>query len=134
MGAGASRRRGDARGVRAVSKDGLSTSALKKRQRASLFAKQKGLCYWCKGRMVMPDPTRIRRHRALPGNLATIDHLDHKFSPERGKHPGEYRRVLACKRCNELRGQLMQQMQPIEFLRAQAKGSRRETSSTDSSP
>lgn len=39
-----------------------------------------------------------------PDDLATIEHLDSKPSGERGKHKGEKRIVLACRRCNWTRG------------------------------
>jgi hypothetical protein len=38
-----------------------------------------------------------------PDNLATYEHLDSKLSPERGKHPGKQRVVLACWSCNNQR-------------------------------
>lgn len=39
----------------------------------------------------------------LPPDAATLDHLDDRWSPERGMHPGERRRVAACRECNERR-------------------------------
>lgn len=67
--------------------------------------------------MVIYDPNKVRRHRPLPRNLATIDHLDDRFNPNRGTYVNELRRVLACNRCNRLRGFLSQAAQPIEVLR-----------------
>ena len=52
---------------------------------------------------------------------ATIDHLDDRFSPERGAGmPNERRRVLACRQCNQDRGRLSQAAQPIEALHARS--------------
>lgn len=99
----------------------LKSTEIRRRQVAGMFRRQRGLCHWCKELMVLFDPAKIVRHRPMPKNLATIDHLDDRFSPNRGQRPGEIRRVLACKRCNELRGQLSQASQPIEKLRERAK-------------
>lgn len=98
----------------------LTSQQRKRRQVEGLFKRQNGLCYWCNGAMVLFDERIMRRNRPLPDNLATVDHLDDKFSPERGKHGGEIRRVLACMRCNGLRGSMAQRSQPIEELRERA--------------
>lgn len=95
----------------------MKNSEIHRRQVARLFREQRGKCHWCKKDMVKFDPTVVRRHRPLPDHLATIDHLDHRFSSERGKHSGEARRVLACKKCNEIRGAAVVAALPIEFLR-----------------
>jgi hypothetical protein len=44
---------------------------------------------------------------AQPPNLSTLDHLDHKLSPMRGKFNNRGycpRTVLACRECNQRRG------------------------------
>lgn len=72
-------------------------------KRQQLFKEQGGLCHWCRETMVL-----IER---VPGGIwirqrpdeATIEHLDPRYSPERGKHPGEVRQVLACSKCNNER-------------------------------
>lgn len=73
-----------------------------KRQKLRLFARQQGKCHYCKQPMLLSfaPPT----HKSTPRNLATLEHLDHKFSPDRGKHSGEHRRVLACWGCNNDKG------------------------------
>lgn len=100
---------------------GFTSQDDKRRQVALLFRRQNGLCHWCKRLMVIFDKALHGiRHTPLPDDLATIDHLDDRFSPERGKRPGEYRRVLACNACNRKRGQESQAARPIEELRARA--------------
>lgn len=71
-----------------------------KRQRALLWRRQKGRCFWCKEQM----SAGWGRPGPLPRKLATIDHLDHRMSPERGQNAGMLRKVLACRECNERRG------------------------------
>lgn len=72
----------------------------KKHKRDRLMRKQSGLCYYCRCKMIVMPPTHRGR---LPDDAATIEHLDDRYSPERGKHFGEYRIVLACNRCNNER-------------------------------
>jgi hypothetical protein len=90
-----------------------------KRQKCSLFAFQEGRCYYCQQFMTLsfapPEP-----HKSPDPRSATIEHLDHRFSPERGQHGGEYRKVLSCRKCNDERGRLIQASQPIEVLRERA--------------
>lgn len=109
----------------------LKSTEAKRRQVQGLYNRQRGLCYWCKQLMVLFDPTKIRRQRPLPFNLATIDHLDDRFSSERGKHGGEPRRVLACKKCNEVRGRMSELMQPKEVLHARAGRRKQQDSETE---
>lgn len=70
-----------------------------RRQREWLYQLQGGRCYWCGVFMTLPAYPP-ERHRRPPPNEATIDHLDSKYSPERGRHFGEYRHVAACWDCN----------------------------------
>ena len=87
-----------------------------RRQKRGLFTRQEGKCFWCRVLMILsfePQPKPDKR-------LATIDHLDDRFSSERGWHSGECRRVLACWECNSKRGAESQAKQPIEELRARA--------------
>lgn len=71
------------------------TNVRKRERRDKLFKQQKGLCYYCKGMM--------KKHnvgdKVMP-MTCTIEHLDDKFSPERGMHQGEERTVAACSKCN----------------------------------
>lgn len=91
----------------------MADSDKRRKQRIGLFLKQKGKCHWCQCEMLLA----YGHLKKQPANLATIDHLDDRFSPERGKHYGEYRRVLACAQCNFDRGKSSQAAQPIEVLR-----------------
>lgn len=105
---------------------GPQTSTDRKHRKVKrLWEEQDGKCYWCQEQMVLCRPEKLVRHGRkgrvrLPLNFATLDHLDDRFSPDRGKRGGERRIVLACKRCNELRGRIAQASQPIEVLRARA--------------
>lgn len=87
-------------------------------QKTRLFKLQNGLCYWCHSPIVLVLKVHIK-HR--PWNFATLDHLDDRFSPERGKHSGELRRVLSCRRCNESRGRESEKSQPLEELQKRSK-------------
>lgn len=75
-------------------------------KRRELFKEQKGLCHWCREPMTLIERTdkkqgepKIKRRP----DEATIEHLDPRYSPERGKHAGEIRQVLACSSCNNVR-------------------------------
>lgn len=92
--------------------------AHKRKQLATLFVEQEGLCHWCKEPMWLAfvgppknEPEFARR--------ATIDHLDDRYSPERGKHGGgkERRRVAACHQCNSTRISEARARMPIEEIR-----------------
>jgi len=73
----------------------------KKERRARLWTKQNGTCHWCGVPMVMP--TGDNQNEPL---LATIDHLDDRYSGRRRQHnDGVARKVLACLRCNRERAQ-----------------------------
>lgn len=87
----------------------------RRRFKVRLWQEQNGLCYWCDSPMdLVFDPPKSKT--PMDGNLATFDHLDDKFSPERGKHDGEIRTMLACLSCNNKRGAISQAAQPIEEL------------------
>lgn len=60
-------------------------------------------CHWCGCRTVLPPAGAGSHRKNIPTNEATIDHLDSRLSPDRGKFNGCYRRVLACLRCNNRR-------------------------------
>lgn len=87
------------------------SGARDKRKKHRLFWEQNGLCYWCK------TPMELTFHHARHHRLshATLEHLDDRFSDERGQNSGR-RVVLACLRCNHTRGIEQQAAQPIEEL------------------
>lgn len=86
-------------------------------KRAKLHRAQKGKCYWCGCLTVLIDSAPPGRQ---PDNMATLEHLDDRYNPDRGKRGGERRVVMACRLCNNLRGRLMQAAVPIEERRRRA--------------
>lgn len=69
------------------------------RRRARLFERQGGKCFWCARPM---STTAQERGARPPDNMLTLDHLDDRLDPMRGKRPGE-RTVAACWECNQRR-------------------------------
>lgn len=100
----------------------LSTKARRESRRKFkvwLWQEQAGLCHWCGEAISLyfdPPPSG----RPMPTDTATFDHLDDRFSTQRGKHPGKIRTVLACLPCNNRRGVVSQAAQPIEELHRRA--------------
>ncbi len=93
------------------------TSARKqarKRFKRYLLDRQGGKCFWCERPIVIYEDVRGGR---LPADAATRDHLDHRLSGERGKHPGRVRSVLACVGCNQQRGAEFVASLPVERVR-----------------
>lgn len=72
-------------------------SAQKRRLKRNLLTLQGGRCFWC-GRNIHLDKDNGR----FSDWLATLDHLDERDSPNRGRFTNvmQRRRVLACLRCN----------------------------------
>ena len=94
-------------------------------QRAYLWFRQRGLCHWCKKPTLLVagmQETDYLKHRDAPKNLATIDHLDSRLNPERGKKAGELRKVVACWQCNNDRGIKEEKALGIEEIRRRANG------------
>lgn len=73
----------------------------KQHQLRRLFHRQRGRCHWCGCEMLPPGGPK-GGGRQDP-RLCTYDHLDCRYSDERGKHQGEYRNVAACWTCNNRR-------------------------------
>ncbi len=94
-----------------------------KRRLQYLFGTQGGRCHWCGRVMISPGQPHVKRQAMNPA-LCTFDHLDDRFSPERGSHRGEPRSVAACWGCNTRRGKERQDAMPIEVLRDRAKRGR----------
>jgi hypothetical protein len=83
----------------------------------NLFHKTGGVCYWCGCQTALP-PSGVSV-KEPPPNEATVDHLDERFSGRKGSHPnGVERTVLACRACNEARGNRMYKALPVEQRRA----------------
>ena len=74
--------------------------------------------------MVLPDEP-IPRYVTNPDNLATIEHLDDRFSDKRGTYVNTPRTVLACSKCNRDRGRAEEEKQGVEELRQRAKNGHR---------
>lgn len=74
------------------------------RTRRENLWKQDPHCYWC-GCLTVPPPKR-RKNKVFVDNEATLDHLRTRFNSSRQEpnHSNEQRTVLACRKCNGLRG------------------------------
>jgi len=57
------------------------------------------------------------RHQPQPPDLATFEHLDSRYSPERGKHSGERRVVLSHSYCNHVYNVITERQVGVEELR-----------------
>ena len=71
------------------------------------FHEQHGLCYYCKEPMLlqkMPAKAKL-----IPRDLCTLEHLDDRYSPDRGKHEGKIRVVAACRKCNSEQNRIRQE-------------------------
>jgi hypothetical protein len=90
----------------------------KRRFKTDRYRKQNGKCVYCQKIMVLLFGADVPVPQ--PKNLATIEHLDDKFSPFRGK--GSYRRVLACHACNSKRNVRRLSMSPEERLAEDKQG------------
>lgn len=71
----------------------------RQRRRARLFFKQRGLCYWCSRQMTTERPNP----KPAP-NYATFEHL---MPRSRGGKSNYDNVVLACRSCNNHRGNLV---------------------------
>lgn len=76
------------------------------------FARQNGLCFYCQNPMRLIDGPLPRGTRT-PDDIATFEHLDDRYSPERGKHAGSRRVVLAHHLCNQIRGDARTKALPL---------------------
>jgi len=72
----------------------------RRRQIVRLFKQQKGLCHWCKRPMLAPGTYVGVKGVRMPDDVCTLDHLDSRLNPLRGKLNGCVRRVAACAKCN----------------------------------
>ena len=74
----------------------------KKNRRNNLMAKDPH-CHWCGIEVIY---RKLTFGEKMPDNFATIDHLFSRLSPQRGQkqHPTQEITVLACNKCNFIRG------------------------------
>lgn len=91
-------------------------SKARRRHKATLYEKQKGLCYWC-GELMRLTTHKFEKKERMPDDIATIDHLDSRLNPQRGTMGGTIRHVLAHKGCNEKRAAAEVAALPIEEVR-----------------
>ena len=94
------------------------------RQCKRLFAQQGGLCHYCKEPMTLERPTR---HKKVADNMATIEHLEDRYDPNRGKFAGQKRHVVACHKCNNGRNSV-RQADPTVVSRAELRRRSRSSS------
>lgn len=92
-----------------------SGAELLRRRRRRLWHEQGGLCHWCGDMTTLYEP--VQKRRSMPPKMATLDHLDDRLSPERGKHRGKRRTVMACWQCNHERNVEAQRATPRAVLR-----------------
>lgn len=79
-------------------------SNAKSKRRLEKLHKRDPHCHWCRKLTVF---MRVHTKQTVR-ERATLDHLDDRFDPMRGKRPGEERTVLACWACNHTRAQARQ--------------------------
>jgi hypothetical protein len=86
-----------------------------RRLRARLFHLQHGLCFWCGTpmRLLVIVGGKCKEH---PNDMCTIDHLEPRWHPMRGKFDGQLRKVAACYKCNNERDRQQLMLIPQELL------------------
>jgi hypothetical protein len=94
-------------------------------RRAYLWKKDP-LCQICRVLTVLPSTLvsergigkeNLMKHlpKGVRDRMATIDHLDNRFDPGRGKHSGKERTRLVCWKCNFERGKADYEAIPLEI-------------------
>ena len=87
------------------------------KRKIALWDKQRGLCFWCGQQTVLTVGWNRGRQSA---EIATIDHLRCKYSPDRCEPPigpDEEMTVLACYKCNQERGKTIEMAVPLVEIR-----------------
>ena len=72
----------------------------KRRKKLRMLWEQKGICHWCREPMTLDRPATGK----LPRSYATFDEL---LPRSRGGTRTRDNQVLACKHCNEQRGNII---------------------------
>ena len=83
-------------------------------------------CHWCG--VLLSHPTEyqhggkdgVSRIKNIKYHMATLDHLDSRYSNERGSHAWEIRTVLACYECNGYRNDVEQAKIALKELHKRA--------------
>lgn len=66
--------------------------------------------------MVLVDFRKLKKGQKPPRNAATLEHLESRLNPMRGKRQGEFRIVLACLDCNHERNKREEAALGVEEL------------------
>lgn len=93
---------------------GETKAQARARKRAALFALQKGRCVYCRQPMQLIKGPHSKG-LPVPKDMATFEHLNDRYSAERGIAPG-FRVVLACWACNSERGEKRTAQRPLAEL------------------
>ena len=94
---------------------GVSNSNRLARRRLKLWLED-DRCRFCRKPTLLPQfctKEVIARNR---DRMATIEHLDSRYNPNRGKSDNEERTTLACWRCNNDRNKIEQESIPKKIL------------------
>lgn len=83
------------------------------RYRVFLYLQQGMKCYYCHNKMLL---AKISNGNGQPANLATFEHLVDDWSTEQGKDNCLDKVVLACRKCNNTRNKVRQNI-AINFYR-----------------
>lgn len=85
-------------------RDHMSGSERRRWQLLLLWWRQQGRCHYCGGWCVLMPP--MPKRKAFRDDEATLEHLDTRHSDRRGSYEGtgQFRRVMACRGCNQARG------------------------------
>jgi hypothetical protein len=86
--------------------------SLRHRRRLKKLFAEDPRCHWCGQKTIWAESIRKASGR-MPPNIATFEHLDSRFDPDRGTYEGVERTVLACYKCNHDRGR---QRELLEFI------------------
>lgn len=81
-------------------------------KRVKLWKMQAGLCHHCNGKMRL---VRFTNKSCISPKDATLEHLDCRFSPKRGRSKGKLRVVASCWQCNFDRGKEIEAATPNEI-------------------
>ena len=60
-------------------------------------------CHWCNCETILPENCNNKKHKKVPDNMATLDHLNDRYNLDKRRMPNytqEERTVLSCKKCN----------------------------------
>ena len=76
-------------------------------------------CYYC-GIATVLYPYSGDNKEPIPDNAVTLEHLDSRYNPMRGRRRGERRIVIACHKCNQKWNSIEQATVPLPELHRRA--------------